>query len=244
MVPFARYKSFLMVDELMRKAAIIKASVANIVVGIDRAACLNMLFHKGLKRLASHIGDGNRSDIPVSLDDTDDRCLPGSTSAALPLASATKVGFIDLNVAGQLAGEMVALNGLSDLGKHLPGSFVCDPNLILQLVGRNPNLEESDGTYPFGDRRPGLLKNRARGFCKLIFTASTLVFIAIFSSKLPDKLVATARAFYPVRPANLMKKLAAFVLISKIVSIVVQPHRGLLCLEGVSPSIQLVPLRG
>ena len=184
MVPFARYKSFLMVDELIRKAAIIKASIAHIVVGIDRAASFDMLLHKGLKRLTFHVGYGNRSDISISLNDADDRCFPGGASATLPLASSTKVSFVDLNVTGQLAGEMVALNGLSDLGKHLPCRLVRDPYLVLQLVGGDPNLEEASGTDPFGDRCPGLLKDRSRGFRKLIFTASTLAFIAIFSSTL------------------------------------------------------------
>jgi hypothetical protein len=41
-----------------------------------------------------------------------------------------------------------------------------------------------------------------------------------------------------------LKELAAFVLVSKVISIIVEPHRGLLSLESRFPSIQLVPLRG
>ena len=147
-------------------------------------------------------------------------------------------------MARQLAGNMVALDGLSDLSKHLPGGLIGDSNLVLQLVSRDPDLEETNGAYPLRDRRPCLLEDSARGLRELIFTVSTLVFIAIFSSELPDKIMATTRTLYTVRPANIIKKLAAFILISKIIPIVVKPHRGLLCLESAFPSIQVVPLGG
>jgi hypothetical protein len=45
-------------------------------------------------------------------------------------------------------------------------------------------------------------------------------------------------------PANFIKKLATLGFISKIKSIIVQPHGDLLHLDWDYPSIQLVPLRG
>jgi hypothetical protein len=233
-----------MVDDLMKKTAIIKASIAHIVVGINRAASFDMLLHEGLKRLTIHIGYGNRSDISIYLNDADDQCFPGGTSATLPLASSTKLSFVDLNVTGQLAGEMVALNGLSDLSKHLPGYLVSYADFSLQLIGRNTNLEDSNSADQFGNRRPGLIKDRARGFRKCIFTASTLVFKAVSLPEFPNSLMSTYGTLYPTWPTNFMKKIVTFTLVRKIVSIFVKTHRVLLHLDSSFPSMQLVPLRG
>ena len=49
MVPFARYKHFIMVNQFMRIPAIIKATVAVTLIDVDRAARYYMLFNKSLK---------------------------------------------------------------------------------------------------------------------------------------------------------------------------------------------------
>jgi len=49
MIPFARYKYFVMIDQFMRKAAIIKASVAVPAIGIHRATGFNMLFDESVE---------------------------------------------------------------------------------------------------------------------------------------------------------------------------------------------------
>jgi len=228
----------------MRKPLIIKAPVALPAISVDGATGLYMLFYKSLKRCAPHIGDGDRSDRSIALNDADNGCLASSASSAFAFPLAAKVGFIDLDMTGQLVGQGIALNGLSDLGKHLPGDLVRYADFILQLIGRNTNLEETNGADPFGNRRPGLIKDRTRGFCKRIFTASTLVFKAVSLSEFPDSLMSTCGTSYPSRSTIFMNKIAAFTLVREIVSIIVKTHRGLLHLDSSFPSIQLVPLRG
>ncbi len=67
----------------------------------------------------------------------------------------------------------------------MPGHLVRYADFILRLIDRNSNLE-GNGANPFGNRSPGLLRDRTRGFRKLIFAASAF-FYSIFLPKPPDK---------------------------------------------------------
>jgi hypothetical protein len=244
MVALTRCKLFIMVDQFMRKTAIIKAAIAVPRIGIYGAARFYMLFNQSLKSGALYIRDGNCSNRSVTLDQPNYGSFASSASASFPFSFPAKVCFIDLNMAAKLVGKRIALNGLSYLHKHLPGGLVGHPDFIFQLVRRNPYLKESDGAYPFGNRRPGLFKDSTSSLRKLILAASALVFKAVFLAEPPDNLMATCRASYSLWPTYLVKKLATLSFISKIKSIIVQPHGDLLHLEFAYPSIQLVPLRG
>ena len=71
-----------MVDQLMRITAIIKAAVAPPTIGIYRAACLYMLFNKGLKRGTLHVGDGNCPHGSIALDNPDHGSFASGASAS------------------------------------------------------------------------------------------------------------------------------------------------------------------
>jgi len=243
-VPFTSYKRFVMVDQLMRIAAFIKAAVALPTVGIYRAARLYMLLNKGLKHGTLDVWDGNCSHGSIALNEPDHGCFASGAPTSLSFASTAKIRFVDLNVARQLVGKRIAFNGLSDLRKHLPGGFVGHPNFILQLIGRNSNLKQSDRTYPFRNWRSRLLKDGARRLCKSILTAPALVFKAVLLSELPNSIMSTCGTSYTSRPTNFIKKPATFALIYKIKTIIVQSHEDLPHLDFEYPSIQLVPLRG
>ena len=244
MVPFTRDKSSVMIDQLMRITALIKAAIALPTIGIYRAARFYMLLYKGLEHGAFDVRDGNCSHGPIALNEPDHGSLASGSAPSLTFASTAKIRFIDLNMARQLVGKGISLYGLSDLRKHLPGGLVGNPDLILQLIGKNPNPKQSNRTYPFRDRCPRLFKDGPRRLGKFILAASTLVFKAVLPTELPDNVVATGWTSYPSRPANFRKKLATFAFIDKIKSIIVQSHEDLLHLDFEYPSIQLVPQRG
>jgi len=243
-VPCTRDKRSVMVDQLMRIAAFIKAAVALPTVSVYRAAPLYMLLHKGLEHGALDVRDGYRSNGSIALNESDYGSFASGTAPSLTFAATAKIRFIDLNMARQLVGKRITFNGRSDLREHLPGGLVGHPDLILQLIGRNSDLEQRDRTYPFRDRCSRLFKDGSRRLGKLILTAPALVFKAVLPTEPPDCVVSTSRTSYPSRPANLGKKLATLALISKIKTIIVQSHEDLLHLDFAYPSIQLVPQRG
>jgi len=244
MITTFRDERFIMVDQLMRITASIKAAIAVPFIGIYRAAGFDMLLNQSLKRGALHVRDGNRSNGSIALDKSDYRSLAGRASTALPFSFAAKVRFIDLNRTEKLIGERVSLNSFSYLRKHLPGNLVGHPNFVFQLISGNPNLKEGNCAYPLRDRRPCLLKDGAGSFRKRILTAPALIFKAVLLPEPPDYLIATIRTSHSLWPTNFVKKLTACRFVSKIKSIIVKPHRDLLYSESVYPSIQLVPLRG
>ena len=244
MIPFARYECLVVVDQLMRKTAIIKAAVALPTIGIYRAARLYMLFNESLKRCTLDVRDSNCSHGSIALNEPDHGSFASGAPTSLPFSSAAKVRFVNLNMARQLVSEGIAFNGLSDLRKHVPGGLVGYPNLIFQLIGRDPDLKQRDRTYPFRDRCSRLLKDSAGRLRKPILTAPALVFKAVLLSEFPDRRMPTCGTSYPSRPANFIKKPTTLAFIDKIKSIIVQSHEDLLHLDFDYPSIQLVPQRG
>lgn len=244
MVPFTRDKRSVMIDQFMRIAALIKAAVALPTIGVYRAASLYMLLHKGLEHGALDVRDDNCSHGSIALNEPNHGSFASGTAPSLTFAPTAKIRFIDLNMTRQLVGKRIAFNRLSDLRKHLPGGLVGYPDLILQLIGRNPDLEQRNRTYPFRDGRSRLFKNGSRRLGKLILTAPALVFKAVLPAEPPDCVVSTSGTPYPSRPANLGKKFATLAFISKIKTIIVESHEVLLHLDFEYPSIQLVPQRG
>jgi len=121
-------------------------------------------------------------------------------------------------MARQLVSKRIKLYGLSYLRKHLPGSLIGYPDFILQLICRNPDLKETNRTYPLRDRRSRFFKDGTGRLCKLIFTASALVFKTVFLPKPPNNWAATSGASNAAWPANFIKKLATFAFVSNIES--------------------------
>lgn len=148
-VDFSGGKAFPMIDPQMPVATKHQRVVTSKLVGIDDRAAADGLdghIHQTLGRDVSNHFDLHNA---VSLEDSEDRNLPGRPATAFSLAAASEIGLIQFNLARQ---EQLPIHmsqgGPSKQGDGLQDRWIAQSDLLSNPAGRQFDLKELDDPQP------------------------------------------------------------------------------------------------
>lgn len=212
------------IDGLMAVGAL-KADVADVLVGVQARAVLNVLFDMPLDAGPFAVGDDFGANLAAALEGTGNHCLilaagprdlSGFDGFVHVPGLAADVGLIDLDGAAQLL-EAAGLHGEPDSVQHEPRRLLRDPERPPQLVGADSILgvgDEPDGRKPLVQPERGILEDRPELDRVLLLAGFALPKTARRQVAVLD--AATARADRTIGPAQVGDELRADIEVGEV----------------------------
>lgn len=203
-----------MVDGLMVESQVGESAIAGHLVGVDGCpfSSGNVLLDDGQECLGLHVISYQHHSVALTFHQSHSDGLASGPTTPLPRALPTNVGFVNLDLPEE--GRVVTSHHLADLGEHPPGRLVGNPQLPLQVLGRDAHSSvghQEHSIEPEAQRCRRLVVDSASGGVNMVATVVTAIgFAACYFVVLGDLLAGLAEN--PIRIQILLQPFKASII--------------------------------
>jgi len=152
-------------DTMMNISMLVTSFVQMVVrlkfIGTDRTSSLDMIFNNTFKGIIGNIGNHFRHYITATLYHSKNNYLAFCATPTRAMVPSTNHSFVNFDMTGQIIIPVNSRHIFSDLMGHAPSSFISNPKLPLQFLGRDTmtgSSEKIHGIKPLLKRGMGVLK--------------------------------------------------------------------------------------
>ena len=175
-IHLARREALPMIDTKMTIATEHKGIIAPELIGINDRAATDRFDRHAEQGLSCNVFDDFDLDRPVSLQNAENRHFSGCPTAALPLATTTKIALVQFNLTPEeQVGILTGDDRESDYSDRLQDRRITQAHLLCNLPGRNFEFKELNDPQPLLERDVQLIDPSIREVVERVFTSFTSV---------------------------------------------------------------------